>query len=110
MLRITFSRVRPDKVELLRAWMADLARREEEVLETFRQETVRHEVAYLLESGDGPVLVYAIEAADLAQAARAVETQPLPIDLEHRRVMREAFDGVVPTECLLDIRLEGGQP
>ena len=104
-MRLAFSRVRPEKVDRLRSWMAELAQREEEVRETFRQETVRHEVAYLVESGDGPLLVYAIEAADLAEAARAVETHPLPIDHEHRQVMREVFDGAVPAECLLDMSL-----
>lgn len=90
--------------------MAELAWREDEVLETFRQETVRHEVAYLLDIRDGPVLVYAVEAADLDQAGRAVETHPLPIDREHRQVMHEAFDGRFPAECLPDIRSAADRP
>lgn len=100
MLRLAFSRVQPDKVDRLRAWMKELAQREEEVMETFRQETVRHEVAYLLTTSDGPLLVYAIEAESLAQA------RPLPIDLEHRQVMREAFAGVVAAECLLEMSVD----
>jgi hypothetical protein len=106
MVRVRFFRVRPEKLERLRAWMAELAQREDEVQETFRQETVRHELAYLIEGPDGPVLVYIIEAEDLEQAARAVREHPLPIDLEHRQVVTETLGDPFPAECLLDMTLD----
>lgn len=36
MLEVVFSRVREDKVEMLKSWMEELNSREDEVLETFR--------------------------------------------------------------------------
>jgi hypothetical protein len=104
LLRVRFFKVKPDKVERLRAWMDELSRRRDEVLETFAQETVRHEAAWLLETAEGPILVYAIEAEDLEQARRAVEEHPQPIDLEHLAVMEEVLGAPYPAEQLLDER------
>jgi hypothetical protein len=103
-LRVRFFRVRPDKIDRLRAWMEELHHRRDEVLETFAQETVRHEAAWLMETAEGTILVYAIEADDLEQAQRAVEENPLPIDLEHRAVMDEVIEVPIELEQLLDER------
>jgi hypothetical protein len=103
-LRVRFFRVKPDKIDRLREWMEELHRRRDEVLETFAQETVRHEAAWLMETVEGTILVYAIEAEDLDQAQRAVEENPLPIDLEHRAVMDEIIEVPIELEQLLDER------
>jgi hypothetical protein len=103
-LRVRFFRVRPDKIDRLRAWMEELSQRREEVLETFAHETVCHEAAWLMETVEGTILVYAIEAEDLDQAQRAVEENPLPIDLEHRAVMDEVIEVPIELEQLLDER------
>jgi hypothetical protein len=104
MVRVRCFRVRAEKVGRLRDWMAELSRRRDEVLETFANESVRHEVGYLLETTDGPVLVYVIEAEDLEQAAKAVEENPLPIDLEHRKVMQEVLAEPIRLDPILDLR------
>jgi len=104
MVRVRCFRVRPEKVGRLRDWMDELSRRRDEVLETFANETVRHEVGYLFETTDGPVLVYVVEAEDLKQAARAVEENPLPIDLEHRKVMQEVLEEPIRLDPILDLR------
>jgi Family of unknown function (DUF6176) len=104
MVRVRCFRVRPEKVGRLREWMDELSRRRDEVLETFAKETVRHEVGYLFETTDGPILLYVVEAEDLQQAARAVEENPLPIDLEHRNVMREVLGEPIPLDPILDLR------
>lgn len=90
----------------LRAWMSELNRRGDEVRETFRQETVRHERAWLLRGADAPILVYAIEAEDLELGHRVVRESPLPIDIEHRRVMAEVLEGPADAEPLYACRLE----
>jgi hypothetical protein len=105
-LRIRFFRVLPENLPRLRFWMAELHRRRDEILETFASETVRQEAAYLLETGDGPLLAYVIEAEDLERAALAVEQDPKPIDHEHRRVMSEVLGEELFPELLLDERAE----
>ena len=82
--------------------MAELAERRQEVLETFANETVRHEVGYLMETSDGLVLVYAIEAEDLDRASQAVVERPFPIDLQHRKVMSEVLAEEIDLEPILD--------
>ena len=61
MLHVVFSRVKVDQVDRLRSWMAELMARPQEVRQTFEQEGVRHEMAFLVEAREGPLLVYAIE-------------------------------------------------
>lgn len=103
MLRVRFFRVRPERVERLRWWMSELVRRRDEVLETFVNETVRHEAAWLLDTSDGPLLAYAIEAEDLQRAQSAFEETPLPIDVEHRRVMAEVLGDALEADQVLDV-------
>jgi hypothetical protein len=108
MLKVVFRRVRPDQVERLRSWLRELDRRHEEVRETFRQETVRHEIAYLLEDNAGHVLVYAMEAYDVDKARDAFQASTLPIDLEHKEVMSAVLAGSVAVERLYECALPRG--
>jgi hypothetical protein len=75
-LRVRFFRVRPEKTDRLRWWMGEVARRRDEALETRANEAVRHEAAWLLETAEGPILAYAIEAEDMTRVDHA---------LSHRR-------------------------
>jgi hypothetical protein len=79
MLHVTFRRVHADQLARLRAWMAELGQRQDEVRQTFRNEGVRHEQAYLIQSVEGPVLVYAIEVEDEATALQAYASSSLPL-------------------------------
>ena len=106
-LRVRFARVLPGKVDRLRWWLREVARRRDEALETLVSEGVRHEAAWLLETADGPILVYAIEAEDLARVDEAFNTSTFPIDHEHRRIMDEVLGEPYPVEALLDLRLDG---
>lgn len=107
MIDLSFHRVRPEKVDTLRAWLSSLPTRRDEVLETFRREGVRHELASLLMTHEGPVLVYAIERSDGDhEAARAAfMASELAIDKEHLAVLRECLIGIAQAESLFDIAL-----
>ncbi len=106
MLSVVLRKVKDGEVDRLRSWMAELNERQDEVRETFAQEGVMHERAYLLEMEKGPVLVYAIEARDFEAASRAYNDSTLPIDLEHRKVMSkvlaEPADADLVYECQAD--------
>ena len=86
--------------------MAQLSSRRNEVLATFKHEGVRHEQAYLVKTADGPVLIYAMEAADHERAAEAYARSTLPIDLEHKRIMKQVLDEAVPCELLYECHAE----
>ena len=97
----------PDQVERLRGWMHELTQRRNEVLETFRAESTRHECADLLQDASGPTLVYAQQVDDPEQARQAFAASQLPIDLQHKQVMAEVHEGQAEVELLFDIRAEG---
>lgn len=106
MLEVRFIHVRQDRIARLRQWMAELAERGDEVRESYRREGVRHEHAFLLECGEGALLVYVMEVADPERARAAFAGSRLPIDLEHKRVIEEVSIGPAPAESLLELCLD----
>jgi len=100
MVRLAFFRVREDKIERLRWWMDELAWRKDEVLETFEREGTRYEAVYLLPFKDGPVLLYAMDVDDDEQARQAFQASSLPIDDEHKQIMKEIVAGRAEVEQL----------
>lgn len=104
MLRVVVASVKAEKVDRLRSWMAELTERRDEVLETYAQETVSHEIALLVQGAEGPLLVYAMEVDDPEAAAEAFQNSKLPIDLEHRAVLDDVLAGTADVELLLDLR------
>lgn len=105
MIEVAFRVVAPDKVEKLRSWMAEAQQRKDDVRATFVQEGVRHERAYLLETPEQTILVYAMELENLAAAHAAFESSELAIDKEHRAVMDEVIAEKLEPELLYDVQL-----
>lgn len=91
MLTVSFARVKPEKEQRLRDWLAELSNRKAEAANSLAQEGVRQEQAYILSTAEGPVLVYAMEAADVRKAYSAYGKSSLPIDEEHRAVLAEVL-------------------
>ena len=103
MLSIRFSRVHDDQVDRLRAWMAELNQRRDEVLVTLEQEGVHREEAYLLRAVESWVLVYVIDADDPEHARAIARASTLPIDQQHIEVMSAVIAGPAAVEQLLGI-------
>jgi len=103
MLHVGFQRVAPDKVDRIRAWMAECKRREDEVQATFRQEGMRSEKAWLIHTGNDVLLAYAIEADDVEIAQAAARASTLPIDHEHLAVKGEIDGGPLEIELIWDM-------
>jgi hypothetical protein len=110
MLQLAIHKVKPGQEERLRAWLEELNRRRDEVLETFSQEAMRHEVAYLLDGAEGKVLIYAMEVGDPDRAREAYRASTLPIDLEHRQVMEEVLGDPADAERLYDVQAPPSGP
>ena len=85
--------------------MAQARGRQDEVRATFVDEGVRHERAVLVETSDGPLLIYVVECEDFDAALAAFEKSKHPIDAEHKQVMAEVRGTPVPLEELLNLRL-----
>ncbi len=88
--------------------MAELNRRSAEVRETFAEEGVRHEQAYLLKTPDGPVLIYAMEAADHARASSMFRNSTLSIDQDHEHIMAQALAEPANAELLYECKAGPG--
>jgi hypothetical protein len=106
MMKLAILRVKPEEEARLRSWMAELNRRRAEVLETFTNEGMRHEQAYLLRTSDGPVLIYAMEASDHDRAASAYQDSTFPINREHRQIMKQILAGPATVELLYECSAE----
>jgi hypothetical protein len=102
MIKVAIRKVKPDQENRLREWMAELTRRSIEVRQTFAQEGVRHEQAFILKTGEASVLIYAMEAADHERAAAAYRNSKLPVDQEHRRIMAQVLGEAANAELLFE--------
>src|SRR6266480_8018112 len=108
MIKLAIRKVRHRQEDPLRKWMAELNRRSAEVRETFAQEGVRHEQAYLLKTADGPVLIYAMEAPDHARASSMLRNSTLSIDQEHKHIMAQVLAEPANAELLYECKAGHG--
>ena len=107
MLYVSFYAIRDGEVDHLRSWMKEVSQRKDEALASYAQEGTRDELAYLVEGKSGPDLVYIAEVEDPERAREAFRSSKLPIDLEHRQVMRQVVSGRVEAELLYECAVDG---
>ncbi len=58
----------------------------------------------IIDTSDGPIIVYAMETDDLSRSRAVANGSPRSVDAEHRAVMRSADDGAADAEIVLDLR------
>lgn len=105
MIHLVARRIRPDQRDRVAAWLREVdGPRRAEALESLAAECVTHETAMLIDTSDGPVIVYAMETDDLAHSQSVTDHSPRPIDAEHRAIMRAADDGAPSAEVVVDLR------
>jgi hypothetical protein len=102
MIRLAVYRVRPDKLDRLKAWLIEVAQRPDEVRESFAEGGITHEQAHLIVTANGPMLVAAVEHTALKAVSESSGRSPLPLNVEHEAVMAEVLEGVVETTELLN--------
>jgi len=104
MLRVAIRRVNPGRANELREWLAEVnGPRRVEALATLVDEGCTHELAYLIEGAEGPVVVYVMEVDDIEASQEAARSSEHPIDADHKRVMELAVGDLLPSELLLDL-------
>jgi hypothetical protein len=102
-LRVRFGAIKPGKEARLRAWLAELNDRADEVRATFVDETVRAEQAFIVAGPDGPMMIYVMEAADFERGKAAFMNSQHPIDAEHRAVMTECVGPALDVPPLYNV-------
>jgi hypothetical protein len=71
------------------------------VRETFEREGTRHEQVHLVETSDDLLIFYVMEVEDAEASLEAFRSSTLPIDEQHKEVMRAAVAESVAAEVLL---------
>ena len=105
MIRLAVRRVRPSEEQRLRDWMGVVnGPRSDEALATLTDEGCTHEVGILVQTSDGPLLVYAMEVEDEERSRQAGLYSRHTIDADHKRVMAAALAEEPELERLLDLR------
>ncbi len=95
-------RLKPDSVDRVRAWAAELTRRGDEVLATLRDEEVAVESVFLEQSPDGDFLIYYMKARSLEEAGQAVQHSHHEIDAYHQEFKQDTWESRTPLELLID--------
>ena len=104
MIQLAVRSVHPGEVASLKRWFTQLqTSRRGEAIATLLDETVSHETAILIPNDGHPILVYAMEVEDPAQARASADSGRHPIDAEHRAILRSALSGTPDHETILDI-------
>lgn len=105
MIRLAVRRVRPSEEQKLRDWLGAVnGPRSSEALATLTDEGCTHEVGILVQTSDGPLLVYAMEVQDEERSRQAVLDSRYAIDADHKQVMAASLAEEPELERLLDLR------
>jgi len=104
MIHVSFRYVKSEHVGDVVAWLNEVNTvRRSDAVTTLITEGVRHETAHLIDTTDGPILVYAMETDDIEHARAVGEVSLADVDRRHKAVMRTADNGPVPVRALLDL-------
>ncbi|MDO8261215.1 MAG: DUF6176 family protein [Candidatus Magasanikbacteria bacterium] len=79
-------------------WTIELKSRQDEVIETLKQEGVTMEACFISKKGDE--IYYLMEAADFDRVKQMVSKSTHKIDAEHREVREKSLNFVEKMECL----------
>jgi hypothetical protein len=102
MLQTWIHRIKPGQEERLRAWLAELNMRSDEVREALTDAGIRGEQAFILPEPDS-LLIYVSEADDPARANAVFAASTRPIDVQHRQVLTECIAETLTEAPVYDV-------
>lgn len=106
-IHLAARRVCPDHRDRLVSWLREIdGPRRGEALESLDAEGVDHETAMIIETSDGPLLIYAMQTDDLVRSRAVSDESKRSVDVQHRAVTRAADDGPADAEIVLDLRAD----
>ncbi|MEZ3160651.1 DUF6176 family protein [Microbacterium sp. BWT-B31] len=105
MIHLLARRIHPTHRARVLEWLAEVdGARRDEALQSLHAEGIDHETAIILDTSDGPILVYAMQTDDVERSRRIADDSPRSIDSEHRAVMSAADAGSADARIVLDLR------
>jgi hypothetical protein len=102
-IRAFRAKVKPDAIERVRAWAAEIKRRRQEAMETLRAETVLLESCFLEHAADGDYMVGIMIAQDFERASAVAASSTHAIDAYHKQFKRESLEPGETLELLVDL-------
>jgi hypothetical protein len=102
MLNATFARVAEQDLPRLRAWLAELPERREELVESYRREGTRHELFFVIRARPSPIVVLITEVADLEHAVVSFLRSNQPLGLEFKSLVQDIAAAESDVELLFD--------
>jgi len=97
-------KLKPNSGDRVRAWAEEIMRREEEALETLRDEGVVLECFFLDRRDDGDYLIGIMAAEDFERSQAVARDSTHGIDAFHRAFKRETWDSVDALERLVELK------
>jgi hypothetical protein len=96
-------RLKPGSMQRVREWAQTLNERNDEALETLRDEGGVVESVFLDHTADGDFLIYYMKAEDFEKSAEAYKNSTHAIDEYHRRFIHETRAEAQNLELLVDL-------
>jgi hypothetical protein len=105
MIRLRAAWVRPTEEARLRQWLAEVSGpRAQEAVTTLVEEGCTHELAIVVRTADGPLLISAMEVGDEDRVDEVFNTSEHPIDKEHKEMLQTSLDSPADADLVLDLR------
>jgi Family of unknown function (DUF6176) len=96
-------KLKPDSLERVREWAAEINRRADEALATLRDEGVVVESVFLDSNSEGDFLIYYMKAESFEKSADVVKKSTHAIDAYHQKFMKEVCETGHRLELLVDL-------
>jgi Family of unknown function (DUF6176) len=96
-------KLKPNSLDKVREWAAEMNRRKDEALATLRDESIFIESFFLEQASDGDYLIAYIRAESLEQSQEAVKKSTHAIDAYHQAFKKDAWESGKGLELLVDL-------
>ncbi|MGL4610296.1 MAG: DUF6176 family protein [Trueperaceae bacterium] len=96
-------KLKPNSLDRVREWAAEITRRKEEALETLRDESIFLESFFLEKASDGDYLIGYIRAESLEQSREAVKKSTHALDDYHQEFKKACWESGEKLEVLVDL-------
>jgi hypothetical protein len=103
-------KLKPNSIDRVRAWAEEIMRREDEALETLRNEGVVLECFFLDRRDDGDYLISIMTTSDMKRSQAVGRESTHDIDAFHQAFKRDTWDSADPLEALVELTTFGTMP
>jgi len=97
-IKLVKFKIKPGKKEAWLKWIGEMKRREEEVIETLKNEDVISESCFMSENNQ--FIYYFMEVEDFERMNKKFKDSQRPIDTEHKKVFNDCLEFMMELDNL----------